>query len=198
MSLNLLSTFAFLLVLGIVVDDAIVVGESIHHHVHQRGLNGEEAAIKGAFAVSRPVIFAVLTTIVAFAPWFFLSGITAQFTRQLSVVITLALMFSLIEAFLILPSHLRDLRRPIPTSRWRVRQERIAGGIVRFAEQTYRPFLERCLKWRYTTTMVFFSFLVSLGLFNSGWVKFFFLHRLRARKFYQCAPAPGHSLRSVA
>jgi len=68
-SLNLLSTFAFLLVLGIVVDDAIVVGESIHHHVHQRGLRGEEAAIAGAFAVSRPVIFAVLTTIVAFAPW---------------------------------------------------------------------------------------------------------------------------------
>ena len=65
----------------------------------------------GAFAVSRPVIFAVLTTIVAFAPWLFLSGVTAQFTRQLSVVITLALVFSLIEAFLILPSHLRDMKR---------------------------------------------------------------------------------------
>ena len=101
-SLNI-STFAFLLVLGIVVDDAIVVGESIHHHAHQRGLRGEEAAIAGAFAVSRPVIFAVLTTIVAFAPWLFLSGVTAQFTRQLSVVISLALLFSLIEAFLILP-----------------------------------------------------------------------------------------------
>ena len=73
-SLNLLSTFAFLLVLGIVVDDAIVVGESIHHHAHQRGLAGEDAAIAGAFAVSRPVIFAVLTTIVAFAPWLFLVG----------------------------------------------------------------------------------------------------------------------------
>ena len=110
-SLNLLSTFAFLLVLGIVVDDAIVVGESIHHHVHQRGLSGEQAAVEGAFAVSRPVIFAVLTTMVAFAPWLFLSGVTAQFTRQLSVVITLALLFSLIEAFLILPSHLRDMNR---------------------------------------------------------------------------------------
>ena len=174
-SLNMLSTFAFLLVLGIVVDDAIVVGESIHHHVHQRGLSGEQAAVEGAFAVSRPVIFAVLTTMVAFAPWLFLSGVTAQFTRQLSVVITLALLFSLIEAFLILPSHLRDMEQTISTSKWKLRQERIAGAIVRFAEQTYRPFLERCLAWRYTTTMVFFSlFLISLGLFNSGWVAFFF------------------------
>lgn len=174
-SLNLLSTFAFLLVLGIVVDDAIVVGESIHHHAHQRGLKGEDAAIAGAFAVSRPVIFAVLTTIVAFAPWLFLSGITAQFTRQLSVVITLALLFSLIEAFLILPSHLRNLKMSAPTSKWMIRQKRIADSIVRFSENTYRPFLEWCLARRYTTVMVFFSlFLVSLGLFNSGWVKFFF------------------------
>ena len=184
-SLNLLSTFAFLLVLGIVVDDAIVVGESIHHHAHQRGLAGEDAAIAGAFAVSRPVIFAVLTTIVAFAPWLFLSGITAQFTRQLSVVITLALLFSLIEAFLILPSHLRNVKTSAPTSKWMMRQKRIADSIVRFSENTYRPFLEWCLARRYTTVMVFFSlFLVSLGLFNSGWVKFFFSPQVESEVVY--------------
>jgi len=174
-SLNLLSTFAFLLVLGIVVDDAIVVGESVHHHVYQRGLTGEEAAIQGALAVSRPVIFAVLTTIVAFAPWLFVSGVTAQFTQQLSIVITLALVFSLIEAFLILPSHLRDMNKNMSTSKWKIRQERIANAIIHFAEHTYQPFLERCLERRYVTTAVFFSlFIISLGLFNSGWVKFFF------------------------
>ncbi len=184
-SLNMLSTFAFLLVLGIVVDDAIVVGESIHHHVHQRGLSGEQAAVEGAFAVSRPVIFAVLTTMVAFAPWLFVSGVTAQFTRQLSVVITLALLFSLIEAFLILPSHLRDMKQTVSTSQWKLRQERVANAIVRFAEQTYRPFLERCLQWRYTTTMVFFSlFLVALGLFNSGWVKFYFSPQVESDEVY--------------
>ena len=184
-SLNLLSTFAFLLVLGIVVDDAIVVGESIHHHAHQRGLAGEDAAIAGAFAVSRPVIFAVLTTIVAFAPWLFLSGITAQFTRQLSVVITLALLFSLIEAFLILPSHLRNVKTSAPTSKWMMRQKHIADSIVRFSENTYRPFLEWCLARRYTTVMVFFSlFLVSLGLFNSGWVKFFFSPQVESEVVY--------------
>ena len=184
-SLNMLSTFAFLLVLGIVVDDAIVVGESIHHHVHQRGLSGEQAAVEGAFAVSRPVIFAVLTTMVAFAPWLFVSGVTAQFTRQLSVVITLALLFSLIEAFLILPSHLRDMKQTVSTSQWKLRQERVANSIVRFAEQTYRPFLKRCLQWRYTTTMVFFSlFLVALGLFNSGWVKFYFSPQVESDEVY--------------
>jgi multidrug efflux pump subunit AcrB len=184
-SLNLLSTFAFLLVLGIVVDDAIVVGESVHHHVHQRGLRGEHAAITGALAVSRPVIFAVLTTIVAFAPWLFLSGVSAQFTRQLSVVITLALTFSLIEAFLILPSHLRSLDTEPPKSRWRQRQQSIADSIVRFAEHTYRPFLEKCLAHRYTTTMVFFSlFLISLGLFTSGWVKFFFSPQVENEEVY--------------
>ncbi len=184
-SLNLLSTFAFLLVLGIVVDDAIVVGESIHHHVHQLGLRGEEAAVAGAFAVSRPVIFAVLTTIVAFAPWLFVSGVTAQFTRQLSVVITLALTFSLLEAFLILPAHLRALDAKPPTSKWRIQQQRVADSIIYFAETRYRPFLEYCLKHRYTTTMVFFSlFLVSLGLYTSGWVKFFFSPQVENEEVY--------------
>ena len=184
-SLNLLSTFAFLLVLGIVVDDAIVVGESVHHHVHQRGLAGEDAAVAGAFAVSRPVIFAVLTTIVAFAPWLFVSGVTAQFTRQLSVVISLALMFSLIEAFFILPSHLRNQKVTAAKTKWMARQQRVANSIVLFAEQIYRPFLERCLARRYTTTMVFFSlFLVSLGLFTSGWVKFFFSPQVENEQVY--------------
>ena len=92
----------------------------------------------------RPVIFAVLTTIVAFAPWLFVSGVTAQLTKQLSIVITLALVFSLIEAFLIL-LHLRDMRQSVSTSKWKIRQERIANAIIYFAEHTYRPFLERCL-----------------------------------------------------
>ena len=184
-SLNMLSTFAFLLVLGIVVDDAIVVGESVHHHVHQKGLIGDHAAIAGTYSVSKPVIFAVLTTIVAFAPWLFLSGVTAQFTRQLSLVISLALLFSLVEAFLILPSHLRRLKSAPPESKWMQRQQYIADSIVRFADRTYRPILEVCVRHRYTTTMVFFSlFLISLGLFTSGWVKFFFSPQVENEQIY--------------
>lgn len=174
-SLNVISTFAFLLVLGIVVDDAIVVGESIHHHTHI-GMPGEQAAIEGTLAVSRPVIFAVLTTIVAFAPWLFVSGVDAQVTRQLSIVITLALIVSLIEAFLILPAHLRHVEPRHNLKGISLKQQQFAHWIVEFAERRYRPFLQRCVQYRYTTTMVFVAgFIVSVGLFSSGWVKFFFM-----------------------
>ena len=97
-SLNIISTFGFLLVLGIIVDDAIVVGESIHEQTDLLG-GGTKGAVEGAVLVSKPVFFAVLTTMIAFAPWFFLSGSDAQITRQLSIVITAALSISLIEAF---------------------------------------------------------------------------------------------------
>ena len=86
---------------------------------------------------------------------------------------------------MILPSHLRDLSVSTSTSKWALRQQRIANKIVQFAEHTYRPFLERCLGWRYTTTMVFFSlFLISLGLFTSGWVKFFFSPQVESEEVY--------------
>jgi multidrug efflux pump subunit AcrB len=123
-SLNMLSTFAFLLVLGIVVDDAIVVGEGIHTEAHNKE-GGIEAAIAGAKLVAKPVIFGVLTTIMAFLPWLFLSGGTSEFTRHITWVVILALMFSLVESLWILPSHLSGMKafltqpvlnRPIPTT----------------------------------------------------------------------------------
>ena len=99
-SLNIMSTFAFLLVLGIVVDDAIVVGESIHQQTHRMG-GGPEGAIEGAFVVSKPVFFAVITTMIAFAPWFFISGTDAQVTRQLSIVMnTLCTYWKLLPSML--------------------------------------------------------------------------------------------------
>lgn len=183
-SLNVMSTFAFLLVLGIVVDDAIVVGESIHHHTHL-GMPGEQAAVMGTISVARPVIFAVLTTIVAFAPWLFVSGVEAQITRQLSIVITLALVVSLIEAFFILPAHLRHVEPRKNLKGLALRQQKIAHGIVIFSERYYGPFLERCLRNRYTTTMVFVSaFIISVGLFATGWVKFYFMPQVESEQIY--------------
>jgi multidrug efflux pump subunit AcrB len=183
-SLNIISTFAFLLVLGIVVDDAIVVGESIHHHAHALG-GGREAAVAGATAVSKPVIFAVLTTVIAFAPWLFVSGETAQVTRQLSIVITVALAISLIEAFLILPSHLRDLSHREKLGPVARRQRAVEQGIVHFAERVYRPLLERALRHRYLTASVFATaFIVSIGLFSAGWVKFYFMPQVEAEQIY--------------
>jgi multidrug efflux pump subunit AcrB len=108
-SLNMLSTFAFLLVLGIVVDDAIVVGESIHTESQRTG-GGITAAVFGTQLVAKPVIFAVLTTIIAFLPWVFIDGSVSEFTRQITWVVITALTFSLVESLLILPAHLSSLK----------------------------------------------------------------------------------------
>ena len=180
-SINFLSTFAFLLVLGIVVDDAIVVGESIHHHREDLGLEAQEAAIVGASAVARPVIFAVLTTVVAFAPWAFLSGPQSEFLRHLSAVIAFALAFSLIEAFCILPAHLRHLPVRNDETRGFALQRRIADGIMTFAEKTYSPLLAKALELRYTLSAVFLAgFVVALTLASTGWVRFYFFPQLES------------------
>ncbi|MBI1191431.1 MAG: AcrB/AcrD/AcrF family protein [Tepidisphaera sp.] len=187
-SLNIMSTFAFLLVLGIVVDDAIVVGESIHQHAHDAGGGTVATAIAGTRAVAKPVIFAVLTTMVAFAPWFFLSGEDVQVTRQFSIVITAALGISLIEAFLILPSHLRHLpSRPRGSTgnRWARWQRQLSESIVTFADTRYRRLVAVCLQHRYLTASGFLAaFILSVGVLSSGWVRFGFMPEVEAEQIY--------------
>lgn len=183
-SLNVLSTFAFLLVLGIVVDDAIVVGESIHEQTKLLG-GGIQGAVEGAMAVSKPVFFAVLTTMIAFAPWFFLSGSEVQVVKQLSIVITIALSISLIEAFFILPAHLRNLRPREHMGRLARLQNDIAESVVRFADSHYRRWVGRAVKNRYTTTAIFVSgFIISLGLLNNGWVKANFMPEVESTEIW--------------
>lgn len=183
-SLNVMSTFAFLMVLGIVVDDAIVVGESIHHHAHLSG-GGPDSAVAGAYAVARPVIFAVLTTMIAFAPWLFVTGEVAQMTRQLSIVITVALTISLIEAFFILPAHLAHLEPRKKLSGLALRQQKIEHSIVDFAQRYYRPVLNWALEHRYLTTSLFVgAFVISVGIFTSGWVKFYFMPQVENEQIY--------------
>ncbi len=182
-SLNILSTFAFLLVLGIVVDDAIVVGESIYEHSHQN--EGIDASVKGAMAVSKPVIFAVLTTVVAFAPWFFLSGEDAQVTRQLSIVITAALTISIIEAFLILPAHLRHMKHREKLNAFSKWQKKIEQSIVKFSRTNYQRVVSLAVTHRYITCSLFLSmFIISFGVFNNGWVKFNFMPEVEAEIIY--------------
>ncbi len=183
-SMNVMSSFAFLMVLGIVVDDAIVVGESIHRHAHVSG-GGARSAIDGAFAVSRPVIFAVLTTMIAFAPWLFVTGEAAQMTRQLSIVITVALSISLIEAFFILPAHLRHLKPRQNLGRLAAAQQRVEHGIIEFAAKRYRPLLDWAVDHRYLTSSIFVGALVlSIGILSSGWVRFYFMPEVEAEQIY--------------
>jgi len=181
-SLNMLSTFAFLLVLGIVVDDAIVVGEGIHTESHHMG-GGVDAAIAGAQMVAKPVIFAVLTTIMAFLPWLFLSGSTSEFTRHITWVVVLALTFSLVEALWILPSHLAHMKpRKMESLGWFGHfQKSISDSIIHFADRHYRRIGEFVVKRRYLTVSVFVSVLVvGLGVFSTGWVKKAFMPEMES------------------
>ncbi|MEJ2533917.1 MAG: efflux RND transporter permease subunit [Gammaproteobacteria bacterium] len=181
-SLNMLSTFAFLLVLGIVVDDAIVVGEGIHSESHRLG-GGINAAVSGAQLVAKPVIFGVLTTIIAFLPWLFLSGSTSEFTRHITWVVILALAFSLMESLWVLPAHLRKLepRKDEALGRFGHFQKRISDSIIHFAHNHYRGIGDMAVRRRYLTTSVFVAVLVvGFGLFGTGWVKKSFMPEIES------------------
>ena len=107
LTINLLSMFGLIIVLGMIVDDAIVVGENSYRLIEE-GLEPEEAVIKGATAMLKPVTTTILTTIVVFLPLMFMTGIFGQFIRAIPQVVIIVLVLSLFEAFFILPSHIID------------------------------------------------------------------------------------------
>ncbi|SDK29118.1 efflux RND transporter permease subunit [Microbulbifer yueqingensis] len=185
-SLNMLSTFAFLLVLGIVVDDAIVVGENIHSESHnpEHGSDRKgrlDAAVLGTQLVAKPVIFAVITTILAFLPWIFISGATSEFTRHITWVVILALLFSLVESLFILPAHLSNLKPRTELGRFGRVQKRIADGIVHFAHNHYRRIGQWAVGRRYLTLSIFIAALmIGFGMFGSGWVKKSFMPEIES------------------
>lgn len=171
---NIFSVFAFLLVIGIIVDDAIVVGESVHLHV-ENGVSGERGAIAGASMVAKPVFFAVITTMLAFSPWAMLSVSQVTITEQITFVVVAALMFSLVEAFFILPAHLRHLK-PIDgeSKNWLIStQNKISQSLVNFANKRFRPVAAFCIKWRYATFAAFLGlFVMSYGAVKFGFAKY--------------------------
>ena len=174
LSINMLSCFAFILVLGIVVDDAIIVGENIHRHQegHADSLRG---AIEGAREIAKPVVYAVLTTAAAFLPLLFVSGAFGQLFQVVPLVVLPCLLFSLLESLGILPAHLAHGRRRDRAGPWRRFQQRIAGGLVWFVRTGYEPALDAALRWRYVTAAVGLSTLVlSGGLALGGWANFQF------------------------
>ena len=175
-SVNVVSMFAFLLILGIVVDDAIVVSESIYAH-YERGLNGHDSAAIGARSVSKPVTFAVITTIIVFIPMLLLPGDSTKLMVVMPKVAIIALAFSLVESFLILPAHLRHLK-PEKEPQWLIARwvyrarQKVSAMLKSFAENQYRPFLERSLQNAHITIASFVAVLIIvLGLFLSGWLR---------------------------
>lgn len=186
-SINLLSLFAFILVLGIVVDDAIVVGENIYTHL-QKGKTGLDAAIQGAQEVAKPVIFAVLTTCAAFSPLLNVPGNMGKFMRVIPIIVLSVLLFSLLESLFILPSHLSHLtlagEKPARTTlgKWfKNIQQTFSGWLERFSATTYRKYLELALRWRYSTVAIGVgTLIITMALAAGGWVKFTFMPQVEA------------------
>ncbi len=179
LTINLITLFGFILVLGIVVDDAIVVGESVFSEFQRTG-PGVDSAIRGTHRVSIPVTFAVLTTVVAFSPIFFVPGTFGKLFFGIPAVVIPTLLFSLVQSKLVLPYHL-SLCRVGQRDREEIRglrrvQLRIADGLERFIDKVYRPLLKLALSWRYLTVSLFVaSLFLIIGIVAIGWVRSIFL-----------------------
>lgn len=164
-SINMISMFGFMIVMGIVVDDAIVVGENIYEY-RQKGYNYMDAAILGAKDVSRPVIFSILTTIIAFFPLLFIPGETGKYWWPFPVVVIVVLAVSLFEALYILPSHVakkpkENNYKPVrKLEKW---QKSIAEAFNRLVNRYYEPFLDFCLRNRYITLSTALALLLLVG-----------------------------------
>ena len=158
-SINMISLFAFILVLGIVVDDAIVVGENVYRRL-RTGEDPKEAAWRGTHEVGVVVIFGVLTTAVAFTPMLGLSGVSGKIWPNIPLIVIPVLLFSLVQSKLVLPAHLSFLkaggsdRKVGLIGRF---QRSIANGLERFVEHVYQPFLNRCLRFRWLVWAVFIA-----------------------------------------
>ncbi|UUO22299.1 efflux RND transporter permease subunit [Colwellia sp. M166] len=180
-SINIMSLFGFILVLGIVVDDAIVTGENIYRHT-QTASSGLEAAIKGTEEVATPVTFGILTTVAAFLPLAFIEGQRGALFAQIPVIVIPVLLFSLIESKFVLPSHLKSLRlrsESTKQSKFSVWQQGFADGFENAILKYYKPLLALAIKNRLTTIALFVGvFILILAFIMSGWTRFVFFPRI--------------------
>lgn len=182
LSINVISLFAFIVVLGILVDDAIVVGENVHSHYERTG-SRLQAAIEGTQEVFVPVVFGVLTTVAAFVPMLLIPGNMGKVFRVIPLVVIACLLFSLLEAMLVLPEHLTHGEDRPPRGwigrGWKTVQGTVAEGLRGFIEGIYRPLLHSALEWRYLTVAVgAVAFLLSVSLVGSGWLQFTFFPKV--------------------
>jgi len=179
-TINMVSLFAFIVSLGMVVDDAIVVGENVFN-LRQQGVAPLEASIRGVRGMAIPVIFSVLTTVAAFIPLAFTSGRMGQIMRAIPVVVVSVLLISLCEALFILPAHLAMSRRrgaPGPVARV---QGWFRRGLERFVNGPYARLLQAAVRRRYVTAAIAVAVLaVSVGVVAGGYMKFTFMPKIDA------------------
>ncbi|MBU0550554.1 efflux RND transporter permease subunit [Myxococcota bacterium] len=181
-SINMISLFAFIITLGIVVDDAIVVGENIFEK-RMNGVPPLKAAVEGAVEVSVPVIFSVLTTLVAFSPLFFVPGVSGKFFRNVPTVVIAVLSISLIESLLILPAHLNHMKSPGKERGFFALTALLQAKAGRFVDwliyQTYQPILRRAVRNRYTIFAAASALLIgTVGFVRGGHIDFTFMPKI--------------------
>ncbi len=180
-SINMISLFAFIITLGIIVDDAVVTGENIYEK-RERGMSPLRAAIAGVHEIAMPVTFAVLTNIVAFFPLFFVPGISGKFFRQIPSVVVGVFIVSLIESLLVLPSHLSHATKQ--TRFWKtLNQPRVHCDTLlkRVIYEWYAPFVEKAIRFRYLTMAIAIAVLLaSFGLVAGGHLRFTFMPKIDA------------------
>ena len=200
-SINMISMFGFLVALGIVVDDAIVVGENVYEF-RERGMDSIAAAIKGAQDIAWPVTFSILTNIVAFLPVMFLPGVTGNYWYPLPAVVIVVLLFSLGEALFVLPAHLGHVhkrkRSKIGESlhAW---QRTFARKTSTWINNQYEPFLDRCLRHRYVTlTASVVILVVTAGYAASDHMGMILMPELAADEIEAGITLPAGTTRSQA
>ncbi len=188
-SINMVSLFAFIMVLGIVVDDAIVVGESVFRK-REAGIPALQAAVEGTMEVAVPVIFSVLTTMAAFWPLLLGTGVMGKVIKNIPVVVIAVLMGSLLEALFILPAHLSRSR--LPSKRGR-KESFVSRCMMGFIEGPFKRTLTLALRWRYLTIALGIAILlISLGLWLGGRVKFTFFPKVESdRMVCEVTMPPG-------
>jgi multidrug efflux pump subunit AcrB len=185
LSLNQVTAFAFIIVLGIIVDDAIVIGESIYTTKEEDEAEGQAhrhlySTVRGVSRVVTPATFGVLTTIAAFYPLTQVSGRMGNVFGQLAVAVIFCLTFSLVESKLILPAHLNHIKVTQTPKFWISRkwagfQAAVANGLNYFITRIYQPFLRALIPYRYLTLGLFIAILILvIGLLPSGKLRFVF------------------------
>jgi len=180
-TINLVTLFAFILVLGIVVDDAIVTGENIYTHL-RRGDDRLEGSIAGTREIAVPVTFGVLTTVAAFVPLLMIEGTRGDIFAQIPLVVIPVLLFSLVESKLILPAHMKHVHAREERENTLVRlQQRVAAGLEHFIRRVYQPLLDGALRRRYLTLALFLGIsFVIVSFVISGRYGFTFFPRVES------------------
>ncbi len=166
-TINMISMFAFIVALGIVVDDAIVVGENIFEY-RQRGMSPLAAAIQGARDVATPVTFSIITNVAAFSPLLFVPGFMGKIWQVIPMVVSTVFIISLIESVFILPAHLAHSKRESATRFGGFvhrQQERLSGFISRVIQKVFGPFLDLALSFRYATAAIAVAILLLVGAY---------------------------------